>query len=51
MFLIALTREIAIFLVFWGYALQVPIRHALFRKLRASLPAHAPGRLEDGTLH
>jgi CDP-diacylglycerol--serine O-phosphatidyltransferase len=46
-FLIALTREIAIFLVFWVYALQAPVRHALFRKLRAGLPAHSPG-LEEG---
>jgi CDP-diacylglycerol--serine O-phosphatidyltransferase len=46
-FLIALTREVAVFLVFWVYALQAPVRHVLFRKLRASLPAHNPG-LEEG---
>src|SRR5262249_53902285 len=46
-FLLALTREIGIFLAFWGYALQAPIRHLLFRGLRARLPAHNHG-LEEG---
>jgi CDP-diacylglycerol--serine O-phosphatidyltransferase len=50
-FLIALTREIAIFVLFWGYALQVPIRYALFRRTRAtSLPAPNPG-LDDAITH
>jgi CDP-diacylglycerol--serine O-phosphatidyltransferase len=38
-FLLALTREIGIFLAFWGYALQAPLRHTLFRKQRARVPA------------
>jgi CDP-diacylglycerol--serine O-phosphatidyltransferase len=46
-FLIALTREVALFLVFWVYALQAPVRHALFRRQRVGLPAHNPG-LEEG---
>ena len=42
-FLLALTREIGIFLAFWVYALHAPIRHALLRGQRARLPAHNHG--------
>jgi phosphatidylserine synthase len=50
LFVIALTKELAFFLLFWGYALSGVLRYALFRVARpksSSLtdlgPAQRPG--------
>jgi CDP-diacylglycerol--serine O-phosphatidyltransferase len=43
-FIIALTPELAFFLLFWGYALNGPVRQALFRSLRRTPgPVQTPG--------
>ena len=45
--LLAITHELALFLVFWGYALSMPIRYLVNRSLRSrSLAKSKPG-LED----
>jgi CDP-diacylglycerol--serine O-phosphatidyltransferase len=43
-FVIALTPDLAFFLLFWGYALNGPVRYGLARALRRRhLPGHRPG--------
>jgi CDP-diacylglycerol--serine O-phosphatidyltransferase len=43
LFAIAMIRDLALFLVFWAYALQAPLRYLLVRGLRDStLPVHSP---------
>jgi CDP-diacylglycerol---serine O-phosphatidyltransferase len=43
LFLIALLPDVACFLLFWGYALNGPVRHGLRRALRRqALPSHRP---------
>ncbi len=43
-FVIALVPDLAFFLLFWGYALNGPIRLAIVRALRHhALPSHRPG--------
>jgi CDP-diacylglycerol--serine O-phosphatidyltransferase len=43
-FAVALLQDLALFLVFWAYALQAPVRYLLARGLRnGTLPAHSPG--------
>jgi CDP-diacylglycerol---serine O-phosphatidyltransferase len=50
-FLIFMLREMALALLFWGYALSIPLRYALTRGLRGKpLPAPEPG-LDQATPH
>jgi CDP-diacylglycerol--serine O-phosphatidyltransferase len=44
--LVALLREVALLVVFWGYALSIPVRVIVVRALRA---AHLTGRTYDDT--
>lgn len=41
--LIVLTREVALFVLFWGYALTMPVRSLLLKALRLPRPASQPG--------
>jgi len=41
--LIVVTHELALFVLFWGYALSMPLRSLLLRALRQPLPASQPG--------
>jgi CDP-diacylglycerol--serine O-phosphatidyltransferase len=46
-FAIALVRDLALFVVFWAYALQAPLRYALVRGLRdGTLPLEGVGNRE-----
>ena len=50
-FVLAITRELAIVLLFWVYALFFPMRYMVLRIIRGrSMPAPATG-LEDGLRH
>jgi CDP-diacylglycerol--serine O-phosphatidyltransferase len=42
--LLVVTHELALFLLFWGYALSIPIRYLIYRSVRAhSLASSKPG--------
>jgi CDP-diacylglycerol--serine O-phosphatidyltransferase len=45
-FIIVLMRELALAVVFWGYALGIPVRYLILRNLLRETPG--PTRLEDG---
>jgi len=45
-FIIVLMRELALAVVFWGYALGIPARYLILRNLLRETPG--PTRLEDG---
>lgn len=49
-FVIVVTRELSLLLVFWVYALAMPARYALLRAVRPdALPAPATSSMDDGT--
>lgn len=41
-FAVALIRELALIVIFWAYALSMPLWHLINRRLRADLPSSAP---------
>jgi CDP-diacylglycerol--serine O-phosphatidyltransferase len=45
--LLVVTREVALFLVFWGYAVSMPIRYLVNRSLRSRSLANSQPGLED----
>jgi CDP-diacylglycerol--serine O-phosphatidyltransferase len=45
-FIVVLVRELALALVFWGYALGIPLRHLVMKHVLKETPTAA--RLEDG---
>lgn len=45
--LLVITHELTVFVLFWGYALSMPLRYLLVRALRHPKPAGTPG-LGDG---
>ena len=51
-FVIALTRGLALALLFWAYALAFPIRSLLVARRRPQLPAedHAIDWMDDGKM-
>jgi hypothetical protein len=40
---VALAPALALFLLFWFYALSPPLRYVLFQARRQPVPTHSPG--------
>jgi len=45
--LLVVTHELAFFLLFWGYALSIPIRHLIYRSVRAHSLAGSKPSLDE----
>ena len=46
--LLVVTRELALFLLFWGYALSMPVRYLIYRSVRAHSLANSKPGLDEG---
>ncbi len=46
--LLVVTHEFALFLLFWGYALSMPVRYLLYRSVRAHSLANSKPGLDEG---